>query len=87
MPERPTRIWRIEYDAALGYPEPDVRRPTYRHCFSAEAAGRQLANIAAMPTHLKLNEVLVTSTPIEWEPVDPATLPVPQDPDLEDPNE
>lgn len=77
MSDRPTRIWRVEYEAALGFPEPEVRRKTYRHCFSAEAAGRQIANIRAMPTHLALDGVVVTSAPIEWEPVDPETLPIP----------
>jgi hypothetical protein len=78
VPDRPTRIWRIEYEAALGWPEPEHRRKTYRHCFTAEAAGRQIATIRAMPSHLALDEVLVTSALIEWEPVDPATLPIPE---------
>lgn len=79
MTERPpAEFWRVEWEAAVGWPTPDVRRNTARNFTSATAAGRQVAIIQAMPSHLKLHRVL-HGTVGEWEPVDIAELPVPND--------
>lgn len=73
----PTRLWRVTWDAAVGWPFPERRQETARNYTSAANAGRQVASIRALPSHLTLKSVHV-SNDIEWEAVDADTLPVPE---------
>lgn len=79
MAELPTRLWHLTYDAAVGFPEPTRRERKHRNYSDEAALGRQLATIERMPTHLKLISIAVTSEPIHWAPVDPATVPRPME--------
>jgi hypothetical protein len=72
----PSRLTRVEWDAAVGYPEPERRQRTARNYTTRENAGRQVSIIEAMPSHLSL--VAVYETVCVWEPVDPADLPRPE---------
>lgn len=72
----PAEFWRVEWEAAVGWPTPDLRRNKASNFTSAGAAARQVAIILAMPTHLRLHRVL-HGTVDRWEPVDLADLPAP----------
>lgn len=80
MAKAPTRFWRVIYDAAVGFPEPDRRVRKTRHYTSAADAGRQVHVVRHGPlaaTHLALVSVDV-SNEVEWTPVDADELPIPE---------
>lgn len=74
---RPRRIWRVEFSEGFGYPEPYKRELSKRTYETAADAAQMVRSIAAHPTHHDL--VGVWTTPCDWEPVDPAGLPTPDD--------
>lgn len=71
----PKRLYRVTWDAAVGWPHPERRQTTARNYATAENAGRQIASIRNLPSHLKLVSVCVTDC--EWTEIDPDTLPIP----------
>ena len=73
----PKRLYRVTWMAAVGWPEPERRQETARNYTTAETAGKQIAVIRAMPSHLELKSVHV-SNDIEWALIEPDTLPVPE---------
>jgi hypothetical protein len=79
---RPKRLYRVEWRAALGWPEPERRHDTARNYTSAENAARQVQIIEALPSHLELTGVAVADC--EWVEIDPTTLPEPKETDDED---
>ena len=82
MPDRPKRLWRVEWRAALGWPEPERRHDTARNYTTPLAAARQVQVIEALPSHLELTGVHVTDC--AWVEIDPSTLPpVPEENDDE----
>lgn len=78
----PSKLIRVEWSAAVGFPFPDKRHITARNFASEKNAGRQLAIIEALPSHLTL--LSVHETHCEWQPVDPDTLPRPDQEDESD---
>lgn len=72
----PKRLYRVTWQAALGWPHPERRHEVARNYTTAETAGKQIATIRAMPSHLSLTSVHVTE--VEWSEIDPETLPVPE---------
>jgi hypothetical protein len=77
MVELPRHLYRVVFDAAVGWPHPDHRQRKHRTFTSPEYAGRQLARIEALPSHLRLVGVYVTG-PLEWTELDPADIPRPE---------
>lgn len=77
MDALPKRLWRVTWMAAVGWPEPERRQETARNFKTPEAAGRQVATIRSMPSHLELKSVHV-SDDIVWHDVDADALPVPE---------
>jgi hypothetical protein len=77
------RFYRVCFDAAVGWPYPERRVEQVRHYTEAETAGRQIAAIRRLPSHLKLKSVHV-SNDIEWTAIDPNTLPIPSDEEQDD---
>jgi len=77
MVDLPRYLYRVVFDAAVGWPHPDRRQRKQRTFTSPEYAGRQLARIEALPSHLTLVGVYVTG-PCTWTEVDPAEIPRPE---------
>lgn len=81
--ELPKRLIHVEWEAALGWPEPERRRRVRRNFTSASTAGEQIARIRALPSHLQLVSVH-ESCAIEWTPIENVdTLPIPETPRTE----
>lgn len=84
MKQLPTRLYRVSWQAAVGWPHPEQRQDTARNYTTPESAARQVASIRAMPSHLKLQGVHV-SDEIEWSEFDPDDLPQPKEEGDENP--
>lgn len=69
----PERFYRVEWLAALGWPDPMPQHPTARNFTTPEAAARQLARIKAFPDHCTFTGLWIGNA--TWAPLDPVLLP------------
>lgn len=69
----PDRLFRVTYEAAVGYPYPTDRQRKKKNFDDAISAARQVASISRMPSHLELVAVHVGE--VVWTEVSVDQLP------------
>lgn len=81
-PTLPTTLFRVYFWQGYGWPECTRRERTFRTYPTPERAAQMVETVRRWPSHHKLIGVWQASA-IEWEQIDPATLPEPPEPEEE----